>query len=34
MFGEGGEGFMRVNVATDLETLKQAFHQLKAALND
>lgn len=34
MFGEGGEGFMRVNVATDQETLKQAFDQLKAALND
>lgn len=34
LFGEGGEGFMRVNVATDLETLKQAFNQLKTALND
>ena len=33
MFGEGGEGFMRVNVATDLNTLKQAFYQLKDALN-
>jgi cystathionine beta-lyase len=34
MFGEGGEGFMRVNVATKLDTLKQAFDQLKAAINN
>ena len=34
LFGEGGEGFMRVNVAANLDTLKQAFNQLKATLND
>lgn len=34
MFGEGGEGFMRMNIATDLDTLKQAFNQLKVALTD
>ncbi len=34
MFGEGGEGFMRLNVATDLETLKQAFYQLRNTIDN
>ena len=34
LFGQGGEGFMRLNVATDLNTLKQALNQLRIALND
>ena len=32
MFGEGGEGFMRMNVATPRPILEQALHQLKEAV--
>lgn len=32
MFGPGGEGFMRINVATPRQILKKALHQLKEAV--
>lgn len=32
MFGQGGEGFMRMNVATPRAILEKALHQLQAAL--
>lgn len=34
MFGPGGEGFMRLNIATPRRTLEQALHQLHEALSD
>jgi len=33
MFGQGGEGFMRMNVATSRTVLEQALQQLKEAVN-
>jgi len=33
MFGQGGEGFMRMNVGTSRAVLEQALHQLKEAVN-
>ncbi|MCA1757065.1 MAG: PatB family C-S lyase [Bacteroidales bacterium] len=33
-FGEGGEGFMRMNLATPLSTVKKAMNQLLAAFRD
>jgi len=33
MFGEGGEGFMRMNIATPRPILAQALNQLKEAVN-
>jgi cystathionine beta-lyase len=33
MFGEGGEGFMRLNVATPRALLEQALTQLTHAIN-
>ena len=32
MFGQGGQGFMRMNVGTPRAILEQALRQLKAAL--
>jgi len=32
MFGPGGEGFMRLNVATPRSILKQALQQLEKAV--
>ena len=34
MFGPGGEGFMRLNIATPRRTLEQALHQLHEALSE
>lgn len=34
MFGPGGEGFMRLNIACPLEVLKQAMEQLYAAIGE
>jgi len=33
MFGEGGEGFMRMNIGTPRPILEQALHQLKEAVD-
>ncbi len=33
IFGEGGEGFMRINVACSRKVLEQALHQLKLAVD-
>ena len=32
MFGQGGEGFMRINVGTSRQTLEKAMHQLEDAV--
>jgi cystathionine beta-lyase len=34
MFGQGGEGFMRMNIATPRSVLKQALDQLATAVNN
>lgn len=34
MFGQGGEGFMRMNIATPRSVLKQALDQLATAINN
>ena len=34
MFGQGGEGFMRMNIATPRSVLKQALEQLASAVNN
>jgi len=33
MFGDGGEGFMRINIGTPKAVLEQALHQLKEAVD-
>jgi len=34
MFGEGGEGFQRINIACPKTILQQALHRLKEALSE
>ena len=34
MFGQGGEGFMRMNIATPRSVIKQALDQLATAVNN
>ena len=34
MFGQGGEGFMRINIATPRSVIKQALDQLATAVNN
>lgn len=34
MFGQGGEGFMRMNIAMPICLLRQAMEQLRAAINE
>ena len=33
MYGEGGEGFIRVNIACSRETLRAALERIKNAIN-
>lgn len=34
MFGQGGEGFMRLNIASPRSVIEQAMHQLKEAIDN